>query len=294
MKVAFTDLAPGLRSKKFRVGVVYGSHASLIQAVVDEACQHCTHQTLTLVQAEGLWRHPPGPSLFGETTPYLTVISSATVTAAVMDCLNHWPESLALLALVGSCPPTLIKHPTMAAVACYECSLQESRVMIQRACQGIVMTPEALSWAAHATRDGQWLGLASTLSLIPQRPVTQEMVQMLVQDPEEDWILPLFDGGACSRAFRSQEDPMKIVRTWQRLLAQAWQLKYLGAERSDQVYPAIFFKHVPWLKKAGQKWSLAHIMVLWERCYDLEKIAKQDAGGWLVAADNFLKLCHNP
>jgi hypothetical protein len=298
MKISITQLLPCIMRKKYKGYVLYGHNEPLIHGVLREVRENvaCEMVSEERIQNEGL--QLLSPCLFGQTSE-LIVVSSVKQVAWYGPLIKHSEASKAILIVLSSpCPMPFIQALDIAVVACYECALEDSKFIMQRYAQRYCfkLSPEVLDLCAHMGKDGNWAEMAKMLSC-QSEPITEELLNILWTKPVDESFATLFLEGV---SFFSLDDiePMKVLRAWQRLLLQMWQLKLLMRHDEPKkaltlVKPVIFFKHVPLILKKLPLWTCERFAFALKMLLECEKNCKQDLGRASQWMTQFLYRCAN-
>lgn len=281
MKLSLDQVFPALKEKKYGAYVLYGHNTALIQGIKQEIDGAFSQESLSVDRLIQEGEEICAPRLFGTRTEVFHLHGNLQ-WPLVGPRLAAWPRECPI---VTNCPSFSLpwsKSPKIAAVACYHCTSSESKTILRRHLmrEGLHLQEAVLEWCAEFTRCGSWNTLVNLLSLTAdggEALNVDQLSQMFVtMTPEAN--LAILEGGDWDLA-GLEEDPLKILRSWQRSLVQLWQLKQLlphqGAESAvETLRPVVFFKHKALLVHTAKKWSSARIL----RCL-----------GQLVQAETTLK-----
>jgi len=271
MKLSLTDVVPALEQEKVRAFVLYGNNPVLIQGVLQEINACFSHETIPFDRLKMYLEDLETPLLFGK-KPYVLHLEGGTAWSTCVPILRSWPKHHAIVVQAASFPATWSKFPDIAAVACYDCTHEESRKMVRRYSlrDKIPLSADALDWCAGIAQSGQWHSMLSVLSLAAGggKTLSLQDVQAIFPESWDEDQLAILDGG--KHALDGVDDPVKVLRSWQRVVMQLWQLKQLLGHHTpeqaiESVRPVIFFKHKARLVRAAETWSKMKIM----RCLGL-------------------------
>ena len=294
MKLSLAQIVPCIKSKKYKFYVLYGSQETLIQGLVREVMEVFSYQNTFADQIEGCVQDLQTPCLFGS-KPLVTIAHSPKLSI-LTSLLSHWPQEHVLIALVSSCPPALMKDANVACVACYESTLSESKLIFQRyveRCE-LKLTPQAFQLCTELSRDGRWSSMAQMLGVCHENPLTQDTVEALF--PEACPLLSMAFLGETSLELEKiiVDEPIKILRLWQKGVMQLWQLKFYSQNNTLEqavklVHPPLFFKNVPSFVKAIKSWSELDLIKTMESLLTLETLVKKNAAQSDMLIVRFLK-----
>lgn len=280
MKISLAQLTPCIKSKKYNFYVVYGSQETVIQGVVREVMELFSYQNKSADQLEGCVQDLQTPCLFGD-KPLVTIVHSPK-PAALTALLSHWPKEYVLIALVTSCPPVLMKEARVACLACYESTLAESKQIFQRYVDRLVLklTPEALHLCAELSQDGGWSGMAHMLEAYHETPLTYETVSSLFPQAYPHLALAFLGDPSLALEKVVLDEPIKILRLWQKGIMQLWQLKFYSKKHPIEqavklVNPPLFFKNVAPFVKAIKSWDECRLIKTMESLLSLETLVKK-------------------
>jgi hypothetical protein len=193
-----------------------------------------------------------------------------------------------------TCPLPWSKSPEIAAVACYESTLVESKTIVQRYMnrENVRLTPSALQWCALVTQSGQWHSVMGLMGLFsePEKPIDLDDLQGFFPEYWDELGLAILDASTARWHQDAMDDPVKIIRSWQRLVLQLWQLKYFLKDQPPEramelVRPLVFFKHKDPLLKAHKNWSKQRVIRCLSQLIQTEVAIKKEphsAGALLV------------
>jgi hypothetical protein len=185
----------------------------------------------------------------------------------------------------ATCPLPWSKSSEIAAVACYDCSLVESKTITQRYMnrEQIGLSPSALQWCAMVTQSGQWHSVIGVMGLFagPEKQLDLEDLHGFFPEYWDALGLAILDGPKARFHQEEIDDPIKMIRSWQRAIMQLWQLKYFLNSQSqekalDSVRPLIFFKHKDSLINACKSWSKQRIIRCLGQLIQTETALKKD------------------
>jgi DNA polymerase III delta subunit len=298
MKLPLAQVVPSLGEKSIRSYVLYGSNAVLMQGIVQEINELFDYTSIPADQLLAYRDDLETPMLFGK-KPYVVHVEGSINWSVLGPILRTWPKNYAVVAQMSTCPLPWSKYPDIAAVACYDCTLSESKAVLRRYLnrEKITMEPEAFEWCAVLTQSGQWQNVMRVVSLMggdARKSFVLDDLRGIFPEPWHETSLAILQGGANSLSDDDMDDPIKIIRSWQRLMMQVWQLKQLlqthSAETAmESVRPAVFFKHKAVVLKSAEKWSTMRVIRCLGQLIQAEVQIKKDP---LMAKSLLLRLLH--
>ena len=294
MKLSLAQVVPSLGEKSIRSYVLYGSNAGLIQGVVQEISERFDSMTVPADQLLTYRDDLETPLLFGK-KPYVVLVEGSLAWSVLGPILKTWPKNYAIVASMSTCPLPWSKYPEIAAVACYDCTLVESKTVLNRYLERekINLQGQALEWCALLTQSGQWHHVVRSIALMggcSQKIFMLDDLEGLFPEPWHESSLSILQGPQHTLSAEEIDDPIKIIRSWQRLMMQVWQLKQLlrtqSAEKAvESVRPVVFFKHKALILKSAEKWSVMRIIRCLGQLIQTEVQVKKDpmmAKSWLL------------
>ncbi len=291
-RLAVTDVWPGLQSQSYAVYILYGHSESLAQGLVQEVQDTWHGVSLEAGDLLDFCHTVQSPLLFGS-HPLCAWIQSGWSWSGASDLVKQWPQSCPLIVRTATCPPAWHKVARVATVACYECSVADSRCIFLRHLKrlNVHVSSDVLDWCAAGCAHGEWSSWAHTLSLLDQESCGDlGRVQALFGQRDDVSDLALFDKDMPPLA---HVDPIKVIRSWQRSVVQVWQIKQglhqgLASDRVlSLVSPPPFFKHEARLVAVARQWSLAKISRVLTRCVEAEVEMKQ---GSVLTVESLLSI----
>lgn len=294
-RLAMPDVWTGLHQGSYSVYILYGHSETLAQGLVQEVQDTWKGVSLEASDVSDFAHTVQSPLLFGS-HPVFAWVSSGWSWSGAADMVKQWPVRCPLIVRTSTCPPVWHKVPSVATVACYECSVADSRCILQRHLQrlNVQVSPDVLDWCAYGSARGEWTSWAHTLSLLdPEACRDLARVQALFDVTDELSSLALFDKDQPPLA---NADPIKVIRSWQRSVMQAWQIKQ-GLNQgwsSDRalalVSPPPFFKHETTLVSVARQWSMAKLSRVLTRCVEAEVDMKQSFSMPLESLESIWRL----
>ena len=293
MKLSCAQVVPSLGEKTIRSYALYGSNAALMQGVIQEINEVFDSITVPADQLSAYRDDLETPLLFG-TKPYVVLVEGSLPWSVLGPILRTWPKNYAIVVSMSTCPLPWSKYPEIAAVPCYECTLAESKTVMRRYFnrEKIMLQADAFEWCALLTQSGQWRHVVRTVLLMgdTEKSVSLDDLRGLFPEPWHETSLSILQGSQHRLSEEDMDDPIKIIRAWQRLILQVWQLKqFLRTQSSEKamesIRPIVFFKHQSVVLKSAEKWSMMRIMRCLGQLIQTEVLVKKEpmmAKSWLL------------
>ena len=314
MKIALHEFFPALKENLYRAFVVYGNKPTLIENTLNEVKDIDVHFVRTQdTEFWGQYITLCTPTLFnvGRTVIVIEEVPEGKFSS-YQPILNTLPETVQIIFTSSQFRQQSVwvrnfqKSSTWGLVPSYEVSLDQSMTILKRclAAHQVPLSGQHVKIVAQWVQEGDWVSTAKTLRLLYQaknkNAIQQEDLEHvfhhLVLNGEEIF-LPLLHKPdmAIIQTLRNTDQKLKWVRAWQKLTWQCWQLKVTleqykkhhtdpqGAERAQhitllatQLDPPIFFKHLPFIRRHIDQWSLEFLEKRMNALYDLEVNIKKE------------------
>ncbi|ETZ05223.1 MULTISPECIES: hypothetical protein [Holospora] len=314
MKIALHEFFPSFKDKIYQAFLLYGNKPNLIENVINEL-QNLDLRFIRTQDAEFWDQHTSlcAPTLFnvGRTVILVQEVPEKKFSS-YQSVLNALPENIQLILTSSQFRQHSLwvknfqQSPVRALVPSYEASLDQSITILKRClevCQ-VPLSGQYLKTVAQWVQEGDWVSTAKTLKLLYQaknkNAIQQEDLEQLFHHivmNVEEIFLPLLNKPDITviEYLRHNDQKLKWVRAWQKLVWQCWQLKVsleqykkthkeaqekISAQHiaklATQLDPPIFFKHLPFVQNHISKWSLEFLEKRMDALYDLEVNIKKD------------------
>jgi hypothetical protein len=299
MKLSLSQVVPSLEQKKLRAYVLYGGNAPLIQGVSQEINECFSHETIPAERLAQYRDDLAAPLLFGA-RPYLVHVEGVVSWPVVGPILSAWPMNHAVVLYASTIPLPWSRSSEIAAVGCYDCTLDESKTVVRRYLirKKISLDAKSLEWCSAATQSGQWRGVMGVLELAAgsEKSIALGDIRHLFPEVSDGASLAILDPGKGHWDMGEIEDPIKILRSWQRIMLQVWQLKQLLQSKPldqalESVRPMIFFKNKMPIGRAAETWSTGRIVRCLGRLVQTEVSLKKEPSIATTLLIRLLKNC---
>lgn len=298
MRLSLAQFTPSVIQRKIKGYALYGPNEALAHGLLKEitettACRVIAEEDL-ISSANQIFM----PSLFA---PVVNTIIVPRVTAAKLswhtDFVTSLPEKFVMIMVMALPYQPFLKSSTIATVGCYDATYEESKIILRRYMQkeNLILTSSAADFCAELTQQGNWAEVCQILSLCKDSPITCEKLHELFPLPERDLALVFLEKKQIN--LQNVEEPIKIIRMWQKLFTQLWQLKILSEkypreEALGLVTPPLFFKHSAALFKSIPLWTYAQLSKAMEDLLACELDIKQDSSKTAMIFTRLLQSVH--
>ncbi len=282
LRLSLGHIFPSILKKKFPMHLLYGPSDSLIQGIWTEISTEIKGKIVDEGDLISGTYQVGGASLF-DAAPEVIFVPKASHLTWATSFINEIPQGYTVVLVGASAPPAMVRSEKIAVSPCYECSLEDSKMIAQRYArrEGLSFAPQAFEMLAQWTREGQWAQACKNLKLCEESPISINTIEFLMNMPSEEKSTAILTGYLPHDL--SSEDPLKTLRAWQRLMNQLWQFKVslekkMSVDQAIQeLTPPLFFKHKPVLLAQHARWTMKNITQVLSTLLTQEVLLKQES-----------------
>lgn len=277
---------------------LYGPNEPLIHGIWTELSQNIKGKAVSEEALISGDYQIGAPSLF-EAAPEVVFVPKVSHVTWATTFVDQIPSGYTAVLVGSSASPAMVRSPKIAVSSCYECPFEDSKIIAQRYAQkeGLSFGPQAFGLFAQWTREGQWAQASRNLRLCEESPLSTSTVEVLMNMPSEEKSAAIITGKIPAEL--GAEDPLKTIRSWQRLICQLWQFKVNLSENMtpdqsiQEINPPLFFKHKPLLMAHHSRWTVPFISHTIQHLLEQEILLKQDPARGLSALTSILLKVQN-
>lgn len=292
MKRLLATFGPSVLQKQLKGYLLYGHHAGLQQGAIEEiiACMPCT------ILKEEAFLADPGhfmaPTLFAPPQDKIFIISEVGEKSLSLY-LPYFQETTHIFIFTSATFTTasswvqhFSKSPQLASIACYEGCAKQSAIILTRYLKraGLTLEPEVFTICAELTKEGTWQSTVDLLRMVPGTIRLEDLAHLLpeVEQATASLLAPSVPEVYQSlKALEALADFLKVIRGWQKVLLQLWQLRTLiqqgrpAEEAIKAVAPPFFFKYAPAALQRIPIWTHQKLCQAMQLLHQAEIAAKE-------------------